>query len=195
MSTNNSFQGSGTPCEPLLLLGSSTAGLCWRITLSSLVCFSPGCGEAFTLHLSQTTRSFIFTCDSCSARVRQPVPPLCLRSRTDTVSAGVSASALKSSILQETVEQVPRAVLGLSADVPFEDWFNASSFCVRKEGMFTGIEITTSFYLSWIWIQKAGGCLEVFSQPSSILPPSPSHARVPSLCFWTPSPFPPILHL
>lgn len=82
--------------------------------------------------------------------MKQRVPPLCLRSRTDTVSAGVSAGALKSSISQKTVEQVPHAVLGLSADVPFEDQFNASPFCVRKEGVFTGIEITTSFYLSWI---------------------------------------------
>lgn len=95
------------------------------------------------MHLAQTTRSFIFTCDSCSVRVKQPVPPLCLRSRTDTVSAGVSAGALKSSISQETAEQVPRAVLGLSADAPFEDQFNAGSFCVRKGGVFTGIEITT----------------------------------------------------
>lgn len=66
------------------------------------------------------------------------------------VYSGVSASALKSLISQETVEKVPHAVLGLSADVPFEDQFNASSFCVGKEGVFTGIEITNSFYLSWI---------------------------------------------
>lgn len=86
-----------------------------------LLCFSPGCGGAFTLHLTQTTSSFLFTCDSCSVRVKQPVPPLCLQSRTDMMSAGVSASALQSSVSQEVVEQTSHAVPGLPADVPFED--------------------------------------------------------------------------
>lgn len=39
-STDSSSQGSGDQSEALLL-GSSTAGLSWRITLSSLVCFFP----------------------------------------------------------------------------------------------------------------------------------------------------------
>lgn len=106
-----------------------------------LLCFVPGCGEAFTLHLTQTTSSFVFTCHSCSVRVKQPVPPLCWQSRTDTVSAGVPASALKSSVSQQTMEQAPHTVLGLTAlKISFMlVWF---FFFVRKEGVFTRIEIT-----------------------------------------------------
>lgn len=77
--------------------------------------------------------------------MKQLVPPFACDPK-HTVSAG----ALKSSVSQETVEQVPHAALGLSAHMPFEDEFNAGSFSVRKEGVFAGTEITTSFYLSWI---------------------------------------------
>lgn len=99
-----------------------------------LLCFAPGCGEAFTLHLTQTTSSFVFTCDSCSVRGKQPVPPLCLQSRTDMVSAGVSVSALKSSVSQQTVEQAPHTVLGLSAlKISFMLVFGVF-LCVCEEG-------------------------------------------------------------
>lgn len=70
------------------------------------------------MHLTQTTRSFIFTCDSCSVRVKQTVPALFLHPSTDRVLASASAGALKSPISQEVLEQVPHVVLGLSDAVP-----------------------------------------------------------------------------
>lgn len=68
------MQSSGAQRELPLLLGSSTAGLRWRITLAYLVCFSPGCGEAFCIWL-RPQEAFFSLCDSCSARVKQPVSP------------------------------------------------------------------------------------------------------------------------
>lgn len=109
--------------------------------------FFPDCGEAFILHLPQTTGSFVFTCGSCSvSEAGSSSFMLVIQNRYGLFSADISAGALKSSISQETVEQELHAVLGLSADVPFEDQFNASSFCVRKEGMFK--ELKSPFYLS-----------------------------------------------
>lgn len=74
------------------------------------------------MHLTQTTRSFIFTCDSCSVRVKQTVPALFLHPSTDRVSASASAGAPKSPVSQEVVEQVPHTVLGLSDAVPCDQF-------------------------------------------------------------------------
>lgn len=136
-STDSSFLGIGAQCKQ----ASSAWKQHCRTQLNSafILCFSPDCEEAFTLHLTQTTSSFIFTCHSCSVRVKQPVPPLCLQSRTDRVFAGVSASALKSSVSQEIVEQASHTVLGLSA---LKISFMLGFFLCEGRRVFTGIEIT-----------------------------------------------------
>lgn len=79
--------------------------------------------------------------------MKETVFALFVLSRADSHYSSASGGALKSPVSRETAEQVLSAVL--PATVLF-DPFNASTFCVRKNGVFTGIKVTAALHLSWI---------------------------------------------
>lgn len=82
--------------------------------------------------------------------------------------------------------RVPSAVL--STDVPFDP--SSAGTTVRKK-VFTGIQVTAAFHLSWIWINREGFVWR--SSHTSYCALSSPSPRILPLCFCTPTHFPHLL--